>query len=118
MDDIQNLGIDVLYMTPIFQSNSCHKYDTTDYYQIDPSFGTTEDLKELVQKAHERGMKVVLDAVYNHTGREFLRLRIFWKMVKNPNTGTGILLMDSHLKANGERSQTSNVLVIMAECQS
>ena len=71
MDDIQNLGIDVLYMTPIFQSNSCHKYDTTDYYQIDPSFGTTEDLKELVQKAHECGMKVVLDAVYNHTGREF-----------------------------------------------
>lgn len=71
MDDIQNLGIDVLYMTPIFQSNSCHKYDTMDYYQIDPSFGTTEDLKELVQKAHERGMKVVLDAVYNHTGREF-----------------------------------------------
>ena len=71
MDDIQNLGIDVLYMTPIFQSNSCHKYDTTDYYKIDPSFGTTEDLKELVQKAHERGMKVVLDAVYNHTGREF-----------------------------------------------
>lgn len=71
MDDIQNLGIDVLYMTPIFQSNSCHKYDTTDYYKIDPSFGTTEDLKELVQKAHERGLKVVLDAVYNHTGREF-----------------------------------------------
>ena len=43
----------------------------------------------------------------------FLRLRISWKMVKNPNTGTGILLTDSHLKANGERSQTSNVLVIM-----
>ena len=71
MDYIQNLGIDVLYMTPIFKSNSCHKYDTIDYYQIDPSFGTKEDLKELVQKAHERGMKVVLDAVYNHTGREF-----------------------------------------------
>ena len=71
LDDIQNLGIDVLYMTPIFQSDSCHKYDTTDYYQIDPSFGTTEDLKELVQKAHERGLKVVLDAVYNHTGRKF-----------------------------------------------
>ena len=71
MDYIQDLGIDVLYMTPIFKSNSCHKYDTIDYYQIDPSFGTKEDLKELVQKAHERGMKVVLDAVYNHTGREF-----------------------------------------------
>lgn len=71
LDYIENLGIDILYMTPIFKSNSCHKYDTIDYYQIDPSFGTTEDLKELVQKAHERGMKVVLDAVYNHTGRDF-----------------------------------------------
>ena len=71
LDYIQKLGIDVLYLTPIFKSNSCHKYDTIDYYQIDPSFGTTEDLKELVQKAHECGMKVVLDAVFNHTGREF-----------------------------------------------
>ena len=71
LDYIENLGIDILYMTPIFKSNSCHKYDTIDYYQVDPSFGTTEDLRELVQKAHERGMKVVLDAVYNHTGRDF-----------------------------------------------
>ena len=71
LDYIRNLGIDVLYMTPIFKSNSCHKYDTIDYYQIDPSFGTIEDLKELVQKAHARGMKVVMDAVFNHTGKEF-----------------------------------------------
>ena len=71
LDYIKDLGIDVVYLTPIFKSNSCHKYDTIDYYQVDPSFGTTADLKELVQKSHERGMKVVLDAVYNHTGREF-----------------------------------------------
>lgn len=71
LDYIKDLGIDVVYLTPIFKSNSCHKYDTIDYYQVDPSFGTTEGLKELVQKSHERGMKVVLDAVYNHTGREF-----------------------------------------------
>ena len=71
LDYIKDLGIDVVYLTPIFKSNSCHKYDTIDYYQVDSSFGTTEDLKELVQKSHERGMKVVLDAVYNHTGREF-----------------------------------------------
>ena len=71
LDYIKDLGIDVVYLTPIFKSNSCHKYDTIDYYQVDPSFGTTEDLKELVKKSHERGMKVVLDAVYNHTGREF-----------------------------------------------
>lgn len=75
LDYIKDLGIDVVYLTPIFKSNSCHKYDTIDYYQVDPSFGTTEDLKELVQKSHERGMKVVLDAVYNHTGREFFAFR-------------------------------------------
>ena len=71
LDYVHSLGIDVLYMTPIFKSNSSHKYDTIDYYQIDPSFGTAEDLKELVQKAHEYGMKVVMDAVFNHTGKEF-----------------------------------------------
>ena len=71
LDHVQNLGIDVLYMTPVFKSNSSHKYDTIDYYQIDPSFGTTEDLRELVQEAHKRGMKIVMDAVFNHTGREF-----------------------------------------------
>ena len=71
LDYIRELGIDVLYMTPIFKSNSCHKYDTIDYYHIDPSFGTKQELRELVQKAHERGMKVVMDAVFNHTGREF-----------------------------------------------
>ena len=71
LDYIHSLGIDVLYMTPIFKSNSSHKYDTIDYYQIDPSFGTAEDLKELVQKTHEYGMKVVMDAVFNHTGKEF-----------------------------------------------
>lgn len=94
LDHIQKLGIDVMYLTPIFKSDSSHKYDTTDYYQIDPSFGTTEDLKELVQKAHECGMKVVMDAVFNHTGRDFLHLRISWKKKKNPDIWTGILSRD------------------------
>ena len=75
LDHIQDLGIDVIYMTPSFKSNSCHKYDTIDYYEIDPSFGTKEELKELVQKAHDRGMKVVMDAVFNHTGKEFFAFK-------------------------------------------
>ena len=75
LDHIQDLGIDVIYMTPSFKSDSCHKYDTIDYYEIDPSFGTKEDLKELVQKAHDRGMKVVMDAVFNHTGKEFFAFK-------------------------------------------
>ena len=75
LDHIQDLGIDVIYMTPSFKSNPCHKYDTIDYYEIDPSFGTKEELKELVQKAHDRGMKVVMDAVFNHTGKEFFAFK-------------------------------------------
>ncbi|MDE6998095.1 MAG: alpha amylase N-terminal ig-like domain-containing protein, partial [Oscillospiraceae bacterium] len=55
LDHLQELGVDVLYMTPVFQSDSVHKYNTDDYYKIDPSFGTKEDLKELVEKAHGRG---------------------------------------------------------------
>ncbi len=75
LDYIRDLGIDVIYLTPIFKSDSCHKYDTIDYYQIDPSFGTAEDLRELVQKAHQYGIKVVLDAVFNHTGRDFFAFK-------------------------------------------
>lgn len=118
LDYIKDLGIDVVYLTPIFKSNSCHKYDTIDYYQVDPSFGTTEDLKELVQKSHERGMKVVLDAVYNHTGREFLHFRIYLKRAKSQNISTGILSTSCHLGVNGEKFQTSNASVITVECQS
>lgn len=118
LDHVQNLGIDVLYMTPVFKSNSSHKYDTIDYYQIDPSFGTTEDLRELVQEAHKRGMKIVMDAVFNHTGREFLHLKISWKREKNRNIWTGIILRNFHLKVKEERFQTINVSDTMAECLS
>lgn len=75
LDHMERLGIDIVYMTPIFKSNSSHKYDTIDYYEIDPSFGTKEDLKELVTKAHERGMRVIMDAVFNHTAREFFAFK-------------------------------------------
>lgn len=75
LDHIKNLGVDIVYLTPIFQSRSSHKYDTIDYYVIDPGFGTTEDLIELVEKSHAMGMRVVLDAVFNHTAPEFFAFR-------------------------------------------
>ena len=75
LDYIKELGVDILYMTPIFQSKSSHKYDTIDYYQIDPSFGTTEDLIRLVDQAHQLGMRVILDGVFNHTAPEFFAFR-------------------------------------------
>ena len=70
-EHLVELGVDIVYMTPIFKSASSHKYDTIDYYQIDPSFGTEDDLRELVELAHANGMKVILDAVFNHTSPEF-----------------------------------------------
>lgn len=74
-DHIRNLGVDILYMTPIFRSDSVHKYNIHDYYQIDPAFGDREDLKELVKLAHENGMYVILDGVFNHTGIDFFAFR-------------------------------------------
>ena len=63
---LHKLGITGIYMTPIFLSHSSHKYDVIDYKQIDPAFGTNEQLGELVQEAHKLGIKVTLDAVFNH----------------------------------------------------
>ena len=71
LEHIRELGADVVYMTPIFYSHSSHKYDTIDYYRIDPTFGTVNDLIALVEKAHALGLRVVLDGVFNHTGTEF-----------------------------------------------
>ena len=68
---LQQLGINGLYFTPIFLSDSYHKYNTFDYRKIDPDFGTEDDLRELVQKAHEAGIRVMLDGVFNHCGTAF-----------------------------------------------
>lgn len=71
LDELIALGFTGLYLTPIFMSPSNHKYDTIDYYQIDPHFGTTKDLKNLVEQCHQKGMKIILDAVFNHTSDQF-----------------------------------------------
>ena len=75
LEYIKELGADIIYMTPVFSSDSSHKYNIHDYYRIDPSFGTKEDLKELVDKAHRLGMYVVLDGVFNHTGADFFAFK-------------------------------------------
>lgn len=66
----RHLGINALYLGPVFESMT-HGYDTTDYYQVDRRLGTNEDLRELVSALHANGIRVVLDAVYNHVGRSF-----------------------------------------------
>lgn len=71
LDYLQELGVTALYLTPIFEGGSNHKYDTIDYGAIDPHFGDEKTLRELVEKAHARGIRVVLDAVFNHCGFYF-----------------------------------------------
>lgn len=63
-----SLGVEGLWLSPIFKSVSYHKYDVDDYYTIDPAFGTEDDLKELLELCHQRNVKVILDLVINHTG--------------------------------------------------
>ena len=83
LDHIKELGTDLIYMTPIFKSTSSHKYNIADYYTIDPKFGSKDDLKELVAKAHELGIRVVLDGVFNHTGTDFFAFEDVKKNGKN-----------------------------------
>ncbi len=64
------LGVEGLWLTPIFTSPSYHKYDVANYYEIDPQFGTMEDLQELIDLCHQRGVKVILDLPINHTSTE------------------------------------------------
>ncbi len=66
----ESLGIQGIWLTPVFKSPSYHKYDVTDYYTIDPAFGSEEDLKELIKICHERNVKVIIDLVLNHTSSD------------------------------------------------
>ena len=71
LDYLQDLGINALYFTPIFQSASNHRYHTHDYYQVDPLLGGNEAFADLLEAAHARDIKVVLDGVFNHASRGF-----------------------------------------------
>ena len=71
LDYIQDLGVNAIYLNPIFQSAAPHRYHTTDYYRIDPKLGTMEDFHALLDEVHRRGMKLILDGVFNHCGRGF-----------------------------------------------
>ncbi|MEK8049590.1 alpha-amylase family glycosyl hydrolase [Ideonella sp. DXS22W] len=69
LDHVQQLGADVLYLNPICLAYTNHKYDALDYHQVSPEYGTREDVKALATALHARGMKLVLDGVFNHMGR-------------------------------------------------
>ena len=69
LDYLQDLGVQVLWLTPIQECGSYHGYDIIDYYAVDKKFGTIDDYRELLFKAHQKGMKVLMDLVLNHTSK-------------------------------------------------
>jgi neopullulanase len=71
LDYLQDLGVTALYLNPIFASASNHRYHTYDYFQVDPLLGGNEALRELLDQAHDRNIRIVLDGVFNHAGRGF-----------------------------------------------
>ncbi len=70
-DYLLDLGVNAVYINPIFQSPSNHRYNTTDYYRIDPKLGSSGEFKDLLELAHRNGVRIILDGVFNHAGRGF-----------------------------------------------
>lgn len=75
LDYISGLGANCIYLNPIFAAGQYHKYDTIDYLHIDPCLGTDTDFRQLVEECHARGMRVILDGVFNHCGAQFFAFR-------------------------------------------
>lgn len=73
LDYLADLGVTALYFTPVFQSASNHRYHTHDYYRVDPMLGGNQALRRLIDSAHARDMRVVLDGVFNHASRGFFQ---------------------------------------------
>ncbi|HEX7973410.1 MAG TPA: alpha-amylase family glycosyl hydrolase, partial [Anaerolineales bacterium] len=73
LDYLQDLGINAIYFTPVFQSASSHRYHTHDYFQIDPILGGDRAFRELLDQAHRGGIRIVLDGVFNHASRGFFQ---------------------------------------------
>lgn len=71
LDYLEDLGINALYLNPVFKANTNHRYDTCDYYEVDPALGGNKDLRELVEALHQRGMRIILAGVFNHCGDGF-----------------------------------------------
>ncbi len=75
LDYLQDLAIDIIYFNPLWQAKSNHKYDSADYHSIDPHFATTPEMIEFVHLAHAKGIRIILDVAFNHTGETFWAFR-------------------------------------------
>ena len=88
LDYLQDLGVNALYFTPVFASASNHRYHTYDYYNVDPLLGGNDALRELLDNAHKKNIRVVLDGVFNHASRGF------WQFHQTLENGAGSPYVD------------------------
>lgn len=75
LDYLERLGVTCIYLNPVFTAHSYHRYDTADYFSLDPSFGSREELAAFVSRCHALGIRVILDGVFNHCGPDFFAFR-------------------------------------------
>lgn len=89
LDYLKRLGVTAIYLNPIFAAPSNHGYDTTDYYKVNPRYGTNAEFQQLAAEANARGIKIILDGVFNHTGSDSVYFDRYnrWDVNGNPVTG-------------------------------
>lgn len=100
----KSLGVQGIWLSPIFKSSSYHKYDVDNYYTIDEKFGTEEDLKELLELCHERNVKVILDLVLNHTSKNNLAFSKFRNAHADNDTASEYYNYYTHCKGSERKS--------------
>lgn len=99
LDYLSDLGISAIWLMPVNNSPSYHKYDVADYYGIDPEYGTINDFRRLVQEAHQRGIKVIMDFVINHTSRQHPWFQEACKGPQNPYWDWYVWMTPKQIKA-------------------
>ena len=106
LDYINELGCNAIYLTPVFESISNHKYDISNYYKVDDQFGTNDDLKELIVKAHEKGMRIVLDAVFNHCSEDMMQFKDVLEKGKDSKYFDWFLVKDDKVNESRDNYET------------
>lgn len=116
MSYLADLGITGIYLNPVNCSTTQHKYDTTDYFDIDPDFGTKEDMKKLVAEAHKYGIRIMLDGVFNHSGWEFFAWQDVLKNRKNSKYADWYMVNDWNFPGKPGKNADEGKFFAFAYC--
>lgn len=110
LDYLQDLGVTGIYLTPINKALSQHKYDTTDYLTVDPSFGTNKTMTCMVKKAHEHGIRIMVDGVFNHCGWDFFAWQDVLKNHEKSKYAKWFIIKDYDIVVDNDFRKMDNAL--------